>query len=225
MTRPSSRITTELRPRRYSVRILENAVTPAMRPVADRDEHGESTVPGSFFGRIRIQPEDPDLAPKTATGPLAGPSRPGHACVGVVRMQLKPHALALEGSEVFVRVEGPQLKHAGIEGATPRDVADDEVQAETRKRSTVVGGAHPRFGLPLLHHLVRGGRYHRLQRAILGKRRDVRGHGAGAESRDDRKRGVQRRQARHARLHGGAADEKSIAVDGLAERGRVYDGR
>src|SRR6266849_10290517 len=69
--------------------------------------------------------------------------------------------------------------------------------------------------------LVRGGRYHRLQSAIFGKRRDVRGHGARAEGRDHRERGVERREARHARLDGGAADEKSVAVDGLAERRRV----
>src|SRR5438067_7856863 len=73
--------------------------------------------------------------------------------------------------------------------------------------------------------LVRGGRYHRLQRAILGKRRNARGHGARPESCDDRERGVERREARHARLDRSAADEKSVAIDGLAQGRRVDDSR
>src|SRR2546423_2316843 len=68
---------------------------------------------------------------------------------------------------------------------------------------------------------VRGGRCHRLQGAVLGKRGNVRRDGAGAKGGDHGKRGVERRETRDARLDGGAADEKTIAVHGLPERGRV----
>src|SRR2546430_15826393 len=72
---------------------------------------------------------------------------------------------------------------------------------------------------------VRGGRCHRLQSAVLGERGDVRRYGAGAKGRDDGERGVERGEARDARLDGGAADEETVAVDGLPERRGVDHSR
>ena len=48
-------------------------------------------------------------------------------------------------------------------------------------------------------------------------------HRTRAERGDYRERGVQRRETGHARLDRGAADEKPVAVDRLAERRRVDD--
>src|SRR3982075_3063504 len=72
---------------------------------------------------------------------------------------------------------------------------------------------------------VRGGRCHRLQGAVLGERRDVRGDGAGAKRGDHGERGVERRKARDAGFDGSAADEEAVATDGFPGRWRVADRR
>src|SRR5204862_1814039 len=102
-----------------AIGILEHAVAPSVWPVAHRDRHGEPGLACALFRRVRIDAEDADLGPEAASRAFAQTVRPWHTRVGVVRVELQLRAVALERGEVVVRVEKPQLGHAGIERDAP----------------------------------------------------------------------------------------------------------
>src|SRR2546430_1023606 len=109
-----------------STRIGAMPVPPATSSRFRVDRWITNDDPRAPFGRVGIHPEETDLRAKTAARLLAESRGPRHARISVVRVQLKPHALALKGREILVRVEEPQREHLRIKGDAPNDVTDDE---------------------------------------------------------------------------------------------------
>src|SRR5438093_9808740 len=69
-----------------------------------------------------------------------------------------------------------------------------------------------------------GRRADRAGLAVDRERLDAVAGGGGAERGDDRLRGVERREAWHAALDGGAPDEEAVALHLAPERRRVHHG-
>ena len=136
---------------RIAVGILEHAVAPAVRPVARRDEDRVAGLACQTLGGLRFDAEDAYLRAEPALPEPLESLRPGHALVGVVGVQLETDSMTLERREIAVRVECRETQHPCVKRQATRDVANDEIDAESTKRAPVVRRGHPGLRLPLLH--------------------------------------------------------------------------